>query len=101
MGIQADNQLKELQLQLEEACEPFGFAREDRPFSPHLTLGRIKSNLSGNQIDAIKKLIESENQKQKIPIIVNHVNMYKSDLQRSGAKYTILKEAPLLPDTTY
>lgn len=91
VGIQADARLKELQKNIENACENLGYAREERPFSPHLTLGRVKTSLTKEQLDFLNLSAEIENQKEKIPILVNQVNLYKSDLQRNGAKYSILE----------
>lgn len=100
MGILVDKHMKELHSKLDEACETLGFPKEDRPFSPHLTLGRVKVNLTGEQLEYLNKSIENENRKKKIPVVINQVNLYKSELQRNGAKYTILKEAPLLPESS-
>lgn len=44
LGIQSTPQqpLYQLQSALEELLEPLGFEKENRRFSPHLTLGRVK-----------------------------------------------------------
>jgi 2'-5' RNA ligase len=41
-GIQAGPCLAELANRIDEALLPLGIAKEDRPYSPHLTLARIK-----------------------------------------------------------
>jgi len=43
VGIEECAPLKALQGRLEEALVPLGFAREDRPFHPHLTAARVRS----------------------------------------------------------
>ena len=41
-GVEAGSELAELAGAIEHALEPLGIARENREFSPHLTLARIK-----------------------------------------------------------
>jgi 2'-5' RNA ligase len=41
-GVQAEPGLAELANRIEEALRPLGFAKENRPYSPHVTLARIK-----------------------------------------------------------
>jgi 2'-5' RNA ligase len=59
--------------------------REDRKFTPHLTLGRIKYIRSRdawvNALDAMKDIRLSS-------FDVQAVSLMKSELQRSGAVYT-------------
>src|SRR5580698_2973074 len=42
-GVQAGPALAELADRIDEALRPLGVAREERPYSPHLTLARIKN----------------------------------------------------------
>jgi 2'-5' RNA ligase len=47
-GVHAESGLAELAKQIEDALQPMGVSREDRPYSPHLTLARIKhENIRG------------------------------------------------------
>jgi len=41
-GIEASSNLKDLALDIDRAMEKFGISREQRPFSPHLTLARFE-----------------------------------------------------------
>jgi 2'-5' RNA ligase len=41
-GVHAGPEMAALAKQIEEAVKPLGVAKEDRPYSPHLTLARIK-----------------------------------------------------------
>ncbi|OGR93545.1 MAG: 2'-5' RNA ligase [Elusimicrobia bacterium RIFCSPLOWO2_01_FULL_59_12] len=43
----------DLAARVEAACGPLGFPKEDRPFSAHLTLGRVKSARSPDKIRSI------------------------------------------------
>ncbi len=72
---------------LENLLEPLGFAKEKRPFNPHLTLGRFKSN--ERNVD----LIEAIRHKMNIPgpsFVADHVVLFQSILKPSGAEYVQL-----------
>jgi len=76
-----------LQQKTDRACAELGFAPEDRPFHPHLTLGRVngKRNLQP-LLDYIKIGSDLECRFQ-----ADHFNIYKSILRPQGAEYTALK----------
>jgi RNA 2',3'-cyclic 3'-phosphodiesterase len=78
--------LLQLQQKVETACVALGFAREERDFRPHLTLGRVtgKRNLQP-LIDYIKIGSGLE-----CSFTANHFNVYKSVLKPQGAIYTVL-----------
>lgn len=83
--------LLRLQQKVEKTCTDFGFAPEDRPFRPHLTLGRVngKRNLQPLQ-DYIKIGSDLERSFQ-----TNHFNIYRSILKPEGAEYTVLQSIML------
>src|SRR4030042_147242 len=61
VGVEAPAELTAVQNDVESAMARLGYAREERPFSPHLTLGRVSRNavgrderLIGESIEAIK-----------------------------------------------
>jgi len=78
--------LSRLHQSVEAACVSIGFAREDRAFHPHLTLGRIngKRNLLP-LLDCIKMGSDLES-----GFISDHFNIYRSVLKPQGAVYTVL-----------
>lgn len=85
-------ELSEMAKKIEEEMERIGFPRENREFSPHLTIGRIKSP---KNIERLTELIKNTNfQSQEIEI--KEVVMMKSELHPSGAVYTPLKKIALL-----
>ncbi len=83
--------LLRLQQSVEGACSGLGFAPEDRPFHPHLTLGRVngKRNLQA-LMDYIKIGSDLECSFQ-----ARHFNIYKSVLKPQGAEYSVLKSIAL------
>jgi 2'-5' RNA ligase len=86
LGVLGDiDKLAMLQSSVEELLTAMGFDREERAFSPHLTLGRIKylrPQYSWQKaIDSIKDI-------RLAAFDVDHVSLMKSDLIPSGAVYT-------------
>lgn len=85
-------ELSALQARLEEGLQRIGFSPEDRPFSPHLTLGRVRSPRGrGALVEDLKAL--------EIPIlgemILESVDLMRSQLHPTGAIYTIIQSFPL------
>jgi len=90
VGIEdTSGQIVTLQRQIEHALSTLGFAQEKRNFSPHLTLGRVKS--PRGKKDLIQYLID-EREKTLGKIQVDRVVLFRSELHPSGAIYTALKE---------
>ena len=78
---------------LSKELELRGFEVEKRPFSPHLTLARIKQPLSPDAQQRLQRLLHSRVAGLASAIYpVNALCVMKSELSRSGAKYTCLKE---------
>lgn len=92
MGVsEASGSLEIVYQALNLALEQRDFATEKRPFSPHLTLARIKSYLNPTQIHALQQLL-SHYQFASPTYKVTHLSVMKSELARSGARYTCLQE---------
>ena len=72
-----------------------GYAREERPFSPHLTLGRVSRNANRQDERLIGEAIESIKLGFLGVARVQAVHLYKSDLHPNGAVYTRLFSAAL------
>ncbi|RKY62807.1 MAG: RNA 2',3'-cyclic phosphodiesterase [Candidatus Latescibacterota bacterium] len=85
-------ELRNLAARVEGSLEHRGFPREDRPFSPHLTIGRVK-RLSGR----LRQLTDAMRGGGFGPeeVRVEEVKVMKSDLRPSGAVYTTLRSFPL------
>jgi RNA 2',3'-cyclic 3'-phosphodiesterase len=84
--------LAALQAAVEAACESLGFGREERPFHPHLTLGRVqgKKNLQP-LMDYIRIGSGLE-----CPFRADDYQIYQSVLSPRGAVYTVLDKIDLL-----
>lgn len=66
--------------------------KERRPFTPHMTVARIKGNVDHIRLSKfVKKGIDL----QESSFTVSKINLYSSELKQSGAVHTILKSASL------
>jgi 2'-5' RNA ligase len=93
IGVSGDaDTLSRLQAAVEDSMSRIGVERDERTFTPHLTLGRIKYLRAKeswlNALDAVKDV--------KLPgFDVNAVSLMKSELKRTGAVYTELAKVEL------
>jgi RNA 2',3'-cyclic 3'-phosphodiesterase len=72
-----------------------GYAPEERDFSPHLTLGRVARNISGDEMQRLSALLAGNKVGFLGATRVQSIQLYRSDLQPSGSVYTALFTAPL------
>lgn len=80
------------QKQIDTLLKDIGFQPEDRPFHPHLTLGRMKSSRGKEElVGRMEKFKEEEFGTFQVERVV----LFKSDLKPTGPIYTPLKEMKL------
>jgi 2'-5' RNA ligase len=94
-GLSGDvDTLTALALAVEEALIPAGIPPEGRPFTPHLTIARIKDGAReiGKALTANGFL---ESRLEMGSMNVHEVVLMKSDLKPSGSVYTRLDTVPL------
>jgi 2'-5' RNA ligase len=84
--------LSELQRGIETAAAGFGFPPEERPFKPHLTLGRVRS--SKGKIPLIQ-VIERNAGLGLGSFRSEQVILFRSDLRPGGAVYSKIEEFQL------
>lgn len=78
---------------LEATLETMGYRREERRYTPHITLGRTKSDGPLSQLT--NWLTESE-RVDVGEMIVDEIHIMGSELLRSGPHYTVLGRVPLV-----
>ena len=84
--------LTSFQKQIETQLEKIGFQTENRPFHPHLTLGRMKSSRGREEMVG---RMEKHREEEFGDFKVERVILFKSDLKPSGPVYTLLREMKL------
>ena len=84
--------LQQVHRVLSRELELRGFEVEKRPFSPHLTLARLKQPLLPDAQQRLQRLLHSRLAGSSSAIyLVNTLCVMKSELSRPGAKYTCLR----------
>jgi 2'-5' RNA ligase len=95
IGIHAPAGLEALHRGIESASRRLGYESEERPFSPHLTMGRVKQNITAVEQQKIRRCIEATQVDVLGTARVDSVHLFKSELKPSGSVYTRLYSAPL------
>ena len=95
VGMEVPQELFNLQREIEIETARMGYSREHRPFSPHLTFGRVSRNASTEDVHIIAESLEN----YKVGFLgatrVRTVYLFRSDLKPEGAEYTPIHSAAL------
>lgn len=98
VGLNGDmDSLQKLQNNIELHVSPLGFPGEKRPFKPHLTLCRIRENITSNQRQSTSEVMARTHVNPDLTIKVNSVSLMRSRLTPNGAMYTRISLAKLKP----
>jgi RNA 2',3'-cyclic 3'-phosphodiesterase len=88
-------ELSALQQSVEKYVSPLGYPTESRAFSPHLTLARLRDEVSTEtKLKLAQKLSETKFEPE-VAILVDAVHLMQSQLFPTGAVYTSLGHFPL------
>lgn len=89
------DRLTELQQRIESNVAPLGFPTESRPFSPHLTIARLRDYATSDDRQAFGQLIASTRFEGNSGFDVDYVNLMSSQLTREGPVYSRLSSVKL------
>jgi len=96
VGINGEiERLSQLQQRIESNLVPLGFAAESRPFTPHLTLARVRGQASPDERQSFGQLIAGTRFEAVYSFNVDSVNLMRSQLTREGAIYSQISSARL------
>lgn len=95
VGLHAPASLASLQKMIEDGANRLGYEKEERPFSPHLTLGRVRQGVDMSTLQKITHTLSSIQLGKIGTARVDSVHLYKSDLNSEGSVYTKLFSIPL------
>ncbi len=92
-GVQASAQLAALAERIDEALAPLGIKREERPYTPHLTLARIRNENMRQVREHIAKMTNLDFG----TFLASEFHLYlsKPDLSKPSSLYTKLATFPL------
>jgi len=107
IGIEAGPQLTEMAEKIDMAVADLGIPREDRPYSPHLTLARAGAGRSSGSpkwrkgdgpntaFAALEKRLAAMGELDFGRMTAHEFILYQSQLSPGGSKYTKLLRFPL------
>ncbi|MBN1857254.1 MAG: RNA 2',3'-cyclic phosphodiesterase [Dehalococcoidia bacterium] len=87
--------LSELASRIDTSITALGFPRESRPFTPHLTLGRVRPEAAARARSELGQVVLSERQPTGLSFVATGVSLMQSYLKPQGAMYTCLCSIPL------
>ncbi len=95
IGLHAPTDLTRLQHNLETATARLGYVSDEKPFSPHLTIGRIREQLSSDDTQSLRGALENSKVGLLGNFAVKSVHLFQSELKSGGPIYTCLSTAVL------
>jgi len=96
VGLVGDiERLALLQKRLDAQLSPLGFKSENRPFTPHLTIARIRDHVSSDERRQLGRLIAETTFDTSHSVDVEAVYLMRSQLTREGPIYSSIASANL------
>jgi 2'-5' RNA ligase len=99
IGLEAPPALEALRRGVEAAAAQLGYAPEERPFSPHLTIGRVGRNVSTADLLRIRAGLEATKVGGLGTLRVEAVHIFKSEMKPGGSVYTHLFALSMKPNS--
>lgn len=97
VGVQdPDDHLRRLAAGVDDAMAGLGWKRENRPYTGHLTLARVKKYANNQDKQALSELLSAVEVADTLGVLpVQTIHLMRSQLQPDGAVYTSLITLPL------
>jgi 2'-5' RNA ligase len=96
IGVESGPPLPELAAAIDNATHALGIAKEDRAYSPHLTLARAGTGSGAHrQLSPLASLLQSEAPPHFGTMTAREFFLYRSQPQRGGSSYTKLQRFAL------
>jgi 2'-5' RNA ligase len=93
MGMGDADVLALLADHLDRGSAPLGVPRDERPFRPHVTIGRIKGALAAPETAALAR--EAERASEPFTAWVGTIDLMRSTLSAGGPRYEVVATFPL------
>lgn len=90
IGLEAPQILFLLARTIEDSARSLGFDSEERSFTPHLTLGRVRPGITKVQQDQLAGTLRSISLLKYDQIQINSITLFQSILKPGGAEYISL-----------
>jgi 2'-5' RNA ligase len=96
VGVSGEvDKLTRLQQRIESNLARLGFAPEPRPFTPHLTLARVRDRALPDERQRFGQLIADTKFEAAYSFQVDAISLMRSQLTREGAIYSQISSAKL------
>jgi 2'-5' RNA ligase len=97
VGVSGEvDRLRQLQQRIDSSLASLGFVAESRPFTPHLTLARLRDHATPDERQKLGQLITSTSFDTAYGIEVDAVNLMRSQLTPQGAIYSRISTVKLI-----
>jgi RNA 2',3'-cyclic 3'-phosphodiesterase len=93
VGMTGENRLRALARDIDQALAPLGFAAETRAFQAHLTLGRVRAEMT--PADSAALAAEARTFRPVGAFTVQTVDLMRSELGAGGSRYSVMAAVPL------
>ena len=87
--------LSELQSAVDDMVGRLGLPKELRPFSPHLTLGRVRRETPESQLRKIGEIMADAAPPSAVPWTANTVNLMRTELDPAGSRHYLVGAAAI------
>lgn len=96
VGVGGDrSSLVDLHTDLGRQLKVIDFTPESRPYSPHLTVGRVKKGVPSGQLRRLGQALEQASVGHLATLPITEISLMQSDLKPSGPIYTPLAHGVL------
>jgi len=89
------NRFSQLQQRIESNLATLGFVPESRPFTPHLTLARLRDRATPEERQGLGQLIASTSLETVYRINIDSIHLMRSQLTREGPIYSRISSVKL------
>ena len=95
-GVHGDlESLKALQHAVDDAVGKLGLPKEQRAFSPHLTLGRVRRDVAEGQLRRIGHVVAGGELPGAPSWTADTVNLMRTELDPNGSRHYLVGSAPI------
>ncbi len=95
-GVHGDMEtLAALQLAIDDALGDLGLRKEQRAFSPHLTLGRVRRDVAEGQLRRIGQVMEGRELSGAPLWTADSVNLMRTELDPAGSRHYLVGSASI------
>jgi 2'-5' RNA ligase len=98
VGLAVPDELSTLHRELDLATGRLGYTSEEREFSPHLTVGRVRQNIAATDVKGIRDELERTTLGEIGVWRADAIHLFRSELMPSGSRYSRLFSTALAAD---